>query len=79
MDYLSSELKLPKQGIVQILVDMIIDRKIVGLIDEVKGVFVNTSVEEDASDRTHLKLLNDVVDLVTDLVGKNNQAKPKRI
>ena len=51
IEYLSTELRVPKAAIVQILVEMIMDNKINGLIDETKGVFLNVDCSEQALNR----------------------------
>jgi hypothetical protein len=71
LDYLSKELQVTRQVIVQILLEMIIDKKISGLIDEVSGVYINTSFGKESSDIKHLNMLESIARMTIEVAGKN--------
>jgi hypothetical protein len=75
LDYLSRELRVPRPTIVQILVEMIMDRKIQGLIDETQGVFFNEAGNDltRQSEKT-VQLLSSMAKVVEETLNRNNRA-----
>lgn len=74
LDYLSKELRVPRATIVQILVEMIMDRKIQGLIDETLGVFVNEAGNEQSQQKAKsAQLLYSMAKVVEDTLNRNNR------
>jgi hypothetical protein len=77
LDYLSRELRVPKATIVQILVEMIMDRKIIGLIDETLGVFINEAGNEQTQqNKRTVQLLNSMVKVVEEVTSRGTRGAP---
>ena len=71
LEYLSKELRVSNDTIVQILIEMIVDHQITGLVDEIEGVYINTDFSRDQTDRTHLEMLEAVTRMTLEVAGKN--------
>lgn len=71
LDYLARELKVPREAIVQILVEMITDEKVAGLIDEKAGVFFNEAGNEASRQADkQVQLLQSMTRVVEDCLNR---------
>lgn len=74
LDYLARELKVPRDTIVQILVEMITDEKMTGLIDEQAGVFFNEAGSESSKlEAKNTELLRSMVRVVEDSLHRGSR------
>ena len=74
LDYLARELKVPRDTIVQILVEMITDEKVTGLIDEQAGVFFNEAGSESSKlEAKNTELLRSMVRVVEDSLHRGSR------
>lgn len=74
LDYLARELKVPRDTIVQILVEMITDEKVTGLIDEQAGVFFNEAGSESSKlEAKNTELLRSMVRVVEDSLHRSSR------
>lgn len=71
--YLARELRISKESICHILLDMISEKKINGLIDEVEELYINQDSEGDKERGDQLRLLNKAVNYVLEVHQANMQ------